>query len=368
VGPGGTADGSAPGAEHEHGGEGEEDDGAIDDGFEPAHDPSLSPQGQPSASIKLSDQEIEERLRDDPASLGPMSVGTTNAGALVNGVQMPKGEHWDVIDPSLAWGTRETVDYLTRSIQKVHAEFPGSQPLFIGHISARRGGRLSPHVSHQAGRDVDISYYMRTTRRGFYRAHSDNLDAARTWAFVKALITETDVEMILIDTSIQRLLEEYASGHGEDEGWLDQIFQVRGKSRRPVIRHAKGHVNHIHIRFYNPVAQEMGRRAHPALASRGEVRAESFVMHKARKGDTLGSLANRYGTTVDAIRQANGLRSNFIQAKHVYRIPKKGRVVPPGPLVLPPRTLPPSKGAATAPSAPSAAEPLSVRTALPNEP
>ncbi len=48
------------------------------------------------------------------------------------------------------------------------------------------------------------------------------------WAFVRALFTESNPEFVFIDTSIQKLLEEYASSHGEDEGWIDQIFQVRG--------------------------------------------------------------------------------------------------------------------------------------------
>jgi penicillin-insensitive murein endopeptidase len=117
----------------------------------------------------------------------------------------------------------------------------------------------------------------------------------------------------------------------------------------PLIRHAKGHQNHLHIRFYNPLAQEMGRRAYPSLARAGEIHSASFITHKARKGDTLGSLARRYGTTVDAIQRANNLRSNAIQAKHVYRIPKKGRVLPPpGPVVIPPRRLPPVRSVVSA--------------------
>jgi len=36
------------------------------------------------------DQEIADKLRSDPSSLGPMSVGTPNAGALFNGIQMPR--------------------------------------------------------------------------------------------------------------------------------------------------------------------------------------------------------------------------------------------------------------------------------------
>jgi LysM repeat protein len=46
------------------------------------------------------------------------------------------------------------------------------------------------------------------------------------------------------------------------------------------------------------------------------------VFHKAKKGETLGMLATRYGTTVHAIQHENGLRRSItIQARRIYRIP-----------------------------------------------
>jgi LysM repeat protein len=67
-----------------------------------------------------------------------------------------------------------------------------------------------------------------------------------------------------------------------------------------------------------------------------------FVWHRAKKGDTLGKLARRYGTTVKAIQRANGLRSTVIFARKSYRIPRPGAVAPqPGPVTVPERRLPP---------------------------
>jgi len=354
--PSGTPSDLGPGeAAHAHSeGDDEDAEDEIDDGFEASPPtPAAPPPGgssppPPSPITGLSDGEIEARLSRDPTSFGAISVGSANAGALVAGVPMPKGDRWVVLDPGNAWGTRETVDYLARSIDKVHEQFPGAPKLYIGHISAKKGGHLSPHVSHQSGRDVDISYYLTNGRAGFIRATAENLDMPKTWAFVRALITETDVEMILIDTSVQRLLSEHASKAGEDPAWLDSVFQCRGKHGRPMVRHAKGHANHIHIRFYNPVAQEIGRRAHSLLAKVGHVRTTTgYLLHKARSGDTLGSLARRYGTSVEAIQKVNGLRSNAIKMKHVYKIPKQGHVIVrppmPSPVVIPPRRLPPPK-------------------------
>jgi penicillin-insensitive murein endopeptidase len=217
----------------------------------------------------------------------------------------------------------------------------------IGHISGKNGGYLKPHLSHQSGRDVDLGYYYLGGSRWYARADAQNLDRDRTWALVRAIVTETDVELLLIDRSIQSLLVEYAESKGEDKEWLELLFRGKG-SVPPIIRHASGHATHLHARFYNPIATETGRRCYAALVNQGLVRpGAAFVMHVAKKGETLAELAKRYGTTVKAIRHANGLKSTVIQAKKAYKIPQSGHAPPslsPGPAGIPPRRLPP-KGA-----------------------
>ncbi len=130
------------------------------------------------AGPPLSDAEIAQRFHHDPASLGPASIGPASAGALVNGVQMPRGDHWQLLDPGRAWGTQETVDALVRSIERVNERLPGAPPVAIGHLSAKNGGHLSPHKSHQSGRDADVGYYYKSGPRPFVHATEDNLDLA----------------------------------------------------------------------------------------------------------------------------------------------------------------------------------------------
>jgi penicillin-insensitive murein endopeptidase len=193
------------------------------------------------------------------------------------------------VSAATAWGTTETLAYLTAALQKVHAEAPGTPPLYLGDISAERGGPLAPHVSHQSGRDVDIGYFYRRSERWYRRGNAQNLDVAKNWAFVRALVTETDVELILIDHSIQALLREHALKRGEDPRWVKSLFSGEG-NHRPLIRHARGHATHLHVRFFNPVAQETARRAYSALVQRGIVPpVQNFLSHRAKRGDTLGS-------------------------------------------------------------------------------
>jgi penicillin-insensitive murein endopeptidase len=287
---------------------------------------------EPAEPSQLDDAELAERVAKDPASLGSMSIGRPSAGLLVNGVQMGPSPRWTLTDPARAWGTEESVRELSRCIDVVHERFPGSPPIAIGHLSARGGGHLSPHRSHQSGRDVDVGYYLDGSTRWFTRVGAKNLDRARTWALVKAAITGGGVELVLVDRSIQKLLKEHALAEGEDRAWLDQVFEHGGTGKRAIVRHAKGHATHLHIRFTSPRAQALGRRAEPLLVQAGRLPRRPakaaasplerrFVEHRARSGDTLGSLARRYGTTVEAIQAANGLRGTRIEARRTYRIP-----------------------------------------------
>jgi penicillin-insensitive murein endopeptidase len=66
------------------------------------------------------------------------------------------------------------------------------------------------------------------------------------------------------------------------------------------------------------------------------------VRHVVRQGQTMGHLAARYGTSVRAIKQANGLTTTQLRAGRSYRIPVRAAAPPSTPVVVPPRLLPPS--------------------------
>jgi murein endopeptidase len=352
--PKSAADAPPPPEANDEPAEDAEDRAEIDDGAE------TLPVAADGRAIKhpldgWNRRQIDQAITKDPASLGSMSIGMTNAGAMVNAVRMPEGERWVLVDPDHAWGTTETIDNLKRCIDKVNDRFPGTPGLHIGHISAKRGGHLWPHVSHQAGRDVDLGFYYTGGGRWYATANASNLDRARTWALVRAFVTDTDVDLILIDRSVQLLLKQYALSIGEDGAWIDRIFE-RVEGVRPLILHAKGHATHIHVRFYSPIAQETARRAYDLLLAHRIIQPPSYyVRHRAKPGETLGMIAKKYGTTAAVLKQINGLRSSVIRANREYKIARRGHARPPsGPLLVPARRLPPV--APSRPSAPSASD------------
>jgi murein endopeptidase len=281
-------------------------------------------------------RDIAER---DPRALGPLSIGTPDAGLLLNPVLFPAGSFWTLREPDESWATDETIDFIVNAIEAVEARYPGSPRIVIGDLSNPRGGRIDRHRSHQAGRDADLGLYYRGGEADTFRAaRPKDLDAARTWALVRALITESDVERIFIDRTLMRVLYDQALAEGEDRGWLADIF---GRStEKGIIQHERRHKDHLHVRFYNRRAQEHGRIVYPVLVESG-VAPPPTLRHRARSGETLGSIARRYGTTVTAIRHANGLSSTRVRAGRTYTIPIRKAPVDSGPVVVPPRRLPP---------------------------
>jgi penicillin-insensitive murein endopeptidase len=286
--------------------------------------------------------EVEALLvaaQSDPRTLGPLSIGTPDAGLLVNPIPFPPGPFWTVRDAEESWGTDETIDFIVTAIEAVEGRYPGSPRVVIGDISHPGGGRLNRHRSHQTGRDADIGfYYLRGEVDSFASARKKDLDLRRTWALVRALVTETDVERVFVDRSIISALFAEAVEEGEDRAWLNDVFGRT--SEKGIVQHERRHKDHLHVRFFNPRAQEHGRIVYPVLVETG-VAPPPMVKHRVRRGETLGSLARRYGTSVSAIRAANGLRGSFLRAGRSYTIPI--RRLPPdgGPILVPPRRLPP---------------------------
>ncbi len=294
---------------------------------------------------ELTVHDLAQKLRDDPASLGSISIGFADRGRIINAVQMPQDPAWIIERPDFSYAVRETVDALAQAFRSVRRQFPDSAPARLNHISAKDGGYLRPHRSHQSGRDADIGLFYKGDRfppRGVPREKL--IDPARNWALLRALITETDVQLILVDRTIQSVLYRFALSIGEDAAWLAQVFGG-------MVKHARSHRDHFHVRFYAPRSQELGRRLQPMLAL---LPGQNLTTYVVRTGNTLGQIAARYKTTLAAIRKANQMKTESLLrlGQHLI-IPLRGActICPlPPPLAIPPRLLPPEPPASVAQS------------------
>ncbi|MGC4063056.1 MAG: penicillin-insensitive murein endopeptidase [Polyangiaceae bacterium] len=290
-----------------------------------AHRASVSGTSTSHPLDAFTEADLKRKLEEAPRSLGSVSLGRPNGGALFNAVPMPEDSAWTLVDPRHAFGTEETVGALSFALRAVFQRFPGTAPVPIGHLSAKDGGYLRPHRSHQSGRDVDLGFYFREGAKSWYaRATPETLDLERTVFLLRILLDETDIEMVLIDQSLHEPLRNYAETHGVDQAQVNALFRPHG-GLPPIVRHAPGHATHLHLRFRNPVAQRSGARLASLLASKRLVAVPpKMLVHVARSGDTLAKLAARFHTTMHAIRVQNQMSSTALVAGRTYRIPVTG--------------------------------------------
>ncbi len=170
---------------------------------------------------KASDKQAEKLPK------GPQSVGAPNAGKLAHADKLTSNRSVEVRGGGHAYGTPELVQVLKRAAAKVRKKHKGSV-LFVGDLSAKRGGPLFGHNSHQSGRDADVGFYMKhddgkqvnphrfVPFGGDGRARDGGIvrfDDERNWLFVEALITDpkVDVRYVFISMSLRKRLLTYAA-------------------------------------------------------------------------------------------------------------------------------------------------------------
>jgi len=280
----------------------------------------------------------------DPNSLGALSVGHPHQGRLMNGVRMPEGKYWTVALPDYAYGTEETIAGLIRCITLVNQRIPNTPKVVIGSISKETGAHFPPHKSHQSGRDADVGFYYNSGFPIAKPATRENLDVERTWELVRTFVIETDVDMILIDTKVQRLLEVHALRRGEDPVWLKSLFHGNGSPYTALILHAPGHDAHMHVRFSSPVARQRGKNSYLTLVEQGHIQLkQKQVKHRVGRGDTLTGIAEKYHVGVDTLLKLNQLESTRIRVGQALLIQQpehlRGAL---DPIVVPKRRLPDS--------------------------
>lgn len=322
------------------------DDETTADELEAADELAEEPTGcSPDSGFRytteLSDRELARLWKDSPQALGTISIGRPEEGRLINAIPFPEapdGGAWKVIVPESCWTTTETADAIIGAATQLREWFPEGAPVRVGQVSGPEGGFLPPHLTHQNGRDIDVGLFYPGPEPYRVIEREKVMDVPMNWGFVKAILMHGDVQHILLDRRVQKVLYDYALKIGEDRKWLERVFH---NGNRSIFRHARKHRDHFHVRLLNVRAQELAFRLAPLLPVRTD---ENVAFHRVKSGDTLGRIAINFHTSVSRLKTANHLASTFLSVGQLLRIPLKGPCTNcpvPRPAVAPPRLVEP---------------------------
>lgn len=182
----------------------------------------------------------------------PTGEGSEHQGSLHNGVRLPLSKEYELKRPALNYGSPQTIATVKR-VSDAYWKKSGGHKLLFGDLSREGGGPLTGHRSHQQGRDIDIGIPLRSGERydRFVLATRQNIHHERAWLLIKELVNDPNFAFVFVDMSVQAELFNYALRKGEDEAFLREVFQYPRvpKDRYGVIRHFRGHQDHIHVRF-----------------------------------------------------------------------------------------------------------------------
>ncbi len=250
--------------------------------------PFNAPKVPQPAVVELTPPSVEAwnaALQTGGAELGAVSFGAANRGALFNATRLDDGPFWHVVDPHTAFGTAETVRAIEAAVSEVNRLYPDSPVLSVGHLSRAQGGWLRPHRSHQSGRDADIGLYYVDGAAWYRRATPESLDVRRTWALISSLLKVAPVQYLFLARSLHSVLRAEAVRIGEDADFVRDVFDGDGPRTRPILRHARGHQTHLHVRFLSAAATENARRVQSALGRLGRNRgsAQRVLVQRQRQ-------------------------------------------------------------------------------------
>lgn len=193
------------------------------------------------------------------ASAATRAVGFYTDGSLENGGCIPaEGDGYMQLyrDVNHIFATRPLLNMIVETASDMDEKFPNRDRLQVEEMSAREGGEIDGHASHENGLDVDIQFFKADgvehipTAQQYYApkmvvggAVSPNFDLERNWELMKTLHRHGDVQRIFIDTKLKNALCKYARSTGD---YTSNIKVLRS------LQHQTNHQDHIHVRLRCP--------------------------------------------------------------------------------------------------------------------
>lgn len=248
-------------------------------------------------------------------------------------------------NPNESYGTLELWWGLKSSAWRISQQYPGGFELVIGDASRERGGKLNPHLTHQNGRDVDVRLFQKgfpqideTGAYPYVTPGAQNIDFDRLWAFIEGFYDAGTVKVILMDWKLQKLLYNHVKNTCPPEKLAAILSHPYAKSRESsLVRHAKNHYSHIHLRFHSTLSRLLGLlwtdKELTDLERELDLRRYGRFEIVIEPGDILGSLAIKHHVSVNDLLRWNHLTERSIlhpgQKLSIYkRLPKEEQILP----------------------------------------
>lgn len=182
-----------------------------------------------------------------------------------------------------SWGLPPLVRMLRRAAAEVAKKHRGSV-LIVGDLSARRGGPIEGHASHQSGRDADVGFFVANSKgkpvavkrfvpfdgsgNGRDREWA-RFDDARNWALVEALLKDEEavVRYIFVSSGLRSRLLAYAAKKRAPKEIIARAAAVMSP------RDADLHDDHFHIRIACPASMQSTCAEEPTARDSASARA-----------------------------------------------------------------------------------------------
>ena len=230
---------------------------------------------------------IISTLLSNQAVFGSEAVGKFNSGTLINAASLPlEGgygwyhhfselyQHEFYMETRRVWGTVELVNMINQASGEMREKFPDCDLLQVEDLSAKYGGKIRGHGSHQNGLDVDFGYFKKDCKQyqpTYQNPYApelvdtngevlENFDIERNWEFMKLLFKNSDLNRVFVDKAIKKAF----CRHAQTEGELAESIELLRR-----LRHVKNHKDHMHVRINCPVDSRRCQKQAPPPAGHG---------------------------------------------------------------------------------------------------
>jgi penicillin-insensitive murein endopeptidase len=222
--------------------------------------------------------DLPAKFRAGRFALQSLSGGYPNEGWQLRGKRLRHTPELRIREASKdrVYGHPALVLMLGRSARDVAKAAPGSV-LLVGDLSAKGGGPISGHKSHQSGRDADVAFYV-TDLRGKRIASTEYVafdgdgkakdgrpllfDDERNWFLVESWARDkrAGLSHIFVSWPLRERLLKFAR---ERPRFAKYVLEATALLKQP--ENGEAHDDHFHVRITCPAEQEEICRAESKL-------------------------------------------------------------------------------------------------------